>query len=88
MEKVSNRKRSLPTRFVRIGETIERYGVPLVCVQRPPGLHPADACKGCFFSKARMGEKVMNCLDIQCSGFDRMDRSNVWFVKQSDYGEV
>lgn len=72
-------KDNLPTRFVRLGGEFTRYGVTLVCVRRDDGLHHTDACKGCFFSKARNGGNIMNCNDIQCSSFDRMDGINVWF---------
>lgn len=72
----------LPTRFVRLGGEFTRYGVTLVCSRRPAGLHHTDACKGCFFSRARNGEYIMNCNDIQCSSWDRMDGHNVWFVKK------
>lgn len=75
-----NIKDNLPTRFVRLGGEFTRYGVTLVCVRRDTCLHHTDACKGCFFSKARNGRNIMNCNDIQCSSFDRMDGLNVWFV--------
>lgn len=73
-----------PTRYIPIGQVFTRYGIPLRCVARPSGLAPADACRGCWFSKGRRpignGEYTMtNCNDIQCSCFDRMDRRFVWF---------
>lgn len=81
-----NGHRGLPTRYVRIGEEFERYRTALVCVRRPGGLLPTAACKGCWFSKARKvigGETVLlNCNDIQCSSWDRMDGANVWFVEK------
>ena len=74
----------LPTRYVHIGQEMTRYGVCLVCVERPKGLIPTAACKGCFFKKARSGGVVVNCNDIQCSSWDRMDGRNVWFVRKED----
>ena len=80
----------LPTRYVPLGSEFKRYGVDLVCVRRPRVECVSAACKGCWFSKGRQiinGEVVMlNCNDIQCSSWDRMDGVNVWF-KQKDYGE-
>ena len=81
-----NGHRGLPTRYVRLGDEFERYRTTLVCVRRPDGLHPADACKGCWFARGRkriVGETVLvNCNDIQCSSWDRMDGRNVWFVEK------
>ena len=73
----------LPTRYVRIGCEMHRYGRVLKCVLRPSGLTPSDACSGCWFSKGRKGgnSTLVNCNDIQCSSFDRMDGKNVWFVE-------
>ena len=70
-----------------VGGTLKRYGVNLVCIPRPQAgdLLPSEACRGCWLSKARrMGTKIMNCMDIQCSAFDRMDRRNVWFVREGE----
>lgn len=71
----------LPTRYVALGGTLTRYGHKLICVKRPPAkdLLPCEACRGCWFSKARTKDYVMNCADIQCSKWDRMDGRNVWF---------
>lgn len=79
-----NGGRSLPTRYVRLGEEFERYGVTLVCVRRRVNIAPADACRGCWFRRARRpgSEVVINCNDIQCSSWDRMDGLNVWFVEK------
>ena len=81
-----NGHHGLPTRYVRLGEEFMRYGVSLVCVRRPEGLHPGDACKGCWFAKGRKrlcGDTVMvNCNDMQCSSWDRMDGRNVWFIEK------
>lgn len=78
--------RSLPTRYVPIGGEFTRYGVRLVCRQRPKVKSPADACSGCWFSRGRKiidGETVMlNCNDIACSSWDRMDGKNVWFTEK------
>lgn len=71
----------LPTRFVPLGETFVRYGVELRCVLRDPIGCPRDACRGCWFSKARKADgRNVNCADIQCSSWDRMDGRNVWYV--------
>ena len=82
------KSRSLPTRFVRLGAELERYGVTLVCIRRPSDLHHTDCCKGCWFSSGRkvIGGKVVmaNCNDIQCSVFDRMDGADVWFVEKGE----
>lgn len=81
-----NGHRGLPTRYVRLGDEFERYRTTLVCVRRPDDLHPADACKGCWFARGRkriVGETVLvNCNDIQCSSWDRMDGRNVWFIEK------
>ena len=82
----------IPTRFVRVGEEISRYGVRLKCIKRPDArtLVPADACKGCWFAKGyRMlkGRRIfVTCHDIQCSRFDRMDAKSVWFIDITDEG--
>ena len=73
-----------PTRYIPVGEEFTRYGIRLRCVPRPRNLTPADACKGCWFSKGRRsvpgeGYIMTNCNDIQCSCFDRMDGNFVWF---------
>lgn len=68
-----------PTRYLRVGETFERYGVTLECFAMPPVTHPSEACAGCFFRRSRINGCVVNCNDIQCSSFDRMDGRNVWF---------
>lgn len=75
----------MPTRFVRLGGEITRYGCRLVCCERPSGLAPCDACKGCFFSLSRYEGSVIQCNDIQCSSFDRMDGLNVWFVPRGGW---
>ncbi len=74
----------LPTRYVPLGGEFVRYGETLVCVRRPGGLLPTAACKGCWFRRSRIGDVVINCNDIQCSSFDRMDGLNVWFVRKID----
>lgn len=78
--------RGLPTRYVPVGEEFARYGVRLVCVLRPRVECVSSACRGCWFSRGRRvigGEVVMlNCKDIQCSAWDRMDGKNVWFVEK------
>lgn len=83
--------RSLPTRYVPIGGEFTRYGVRLVCRLRPRVESPADACRGCWFSRGRKvidGETVMlNCNDIACSSWDRMDGRNVWFVDRASIFE-
>ena len=71
----------LPTRFVGIGECLVRYSRTLVCIRRPEGLVPSDACSGCWFRQnLKMGRVITNCNDIQCSCFDREDGEDVWFV--------
>ena len=81
----------LPTRYVPVGSEFTRYGVRLVCVKRPQVGSVSAACKGCWFSRGRKvigGETVMlNCNDIQCSKWDRMDGRNVWFVEKSSIFE-
>lgn len=74
-----NEKVKMPSRYVRLGGRFRRYGVELVCVERPEGLSPCDACRGCFFCSSRINGVVINCNDIQCSSWDRMDGVNVWF---------
>ncbi|MBR5414196.1 MAG: hypothetical protein IK114_14395 [Fibrobacter sp.] len=76
----------LPTRFVPVGGVITRYGTRLVAVQRPAAarLLPCEACSGCWFSKGRNGTLIINCSDIQCSKWDRMDCRNVWFKKEGE----
>lgn len=75
----------LPTRYVPLGGEFDRYGVRLLCIRRPKGLLPTAACKGCWFRRSRIGGVVINCNDIQCSKFDRMDGVNVWFVKKEEW---
>lgn len=79
--------RGLPTRYVALGEQFTRYGVRLVCIRRPRVDCVSAACKGCWFSRGRRvidGVTVMlNCNDIACSSFDRMDGLNVWFVEKA-----
>ena len=76
----------LPTRFVALGGVFTRYGVELECRRRPRVESVSAACKGCWFSRGRRvlnGETVMlNCNDIQCSKWDRMDGVDVWFVEK------
>ena len=76
----------LPTRYVALGAEFVRYGVVLVCRRRPRVESVSAACKGCWFSRGRKvinGETVMlNCNDIQCSRWDRMDGADVWFVEK------
>lgn len=74
----------LPTRYVPLGQEFRRYGTTLVCTERPKGLVPTAACKGCWFRRSKVGGAVVNCDDIQCSSFDRMDGRNVWFVEMED----
>lgn len=74
---------TLPTRFIRLGEQLVRYGKTLVCVRRPDALSPGDACRGCWFrSNHRAGGVGVNCQDIQCSVWDRRDGEDVWFVEK------
>ena len=84
MEEGQNQGVKLPTRFIRIGETFERYGITLECVAMPMDTCPAAACRGCFFRRSRIGDTVINCNDIQCSSWDRMDKKNVWFVPKGE----
>lgn len=74
---------TLPTRYVAVGETFERYGARLICVARPRAgvLVPSEACRGCWFAHhfRAFDNSVTTCRDIQCSRFDRMDGRNVWF---------
>ena len=75
----------LPTRYVPVGEKFTRYGVDLTCVLRPKDLAIADACRGCWFSKRRrIDGRMVNCNDIQCSRWDRMDEKNVWYIEEKD----
>lgn len=74
----------LPTRYVRVGDVVERYGRTLVCTRRPDNLMVDRACSGCWFSRGRKSDGTMiNCNDIQCSKWDRMDGANVWFKEVS-----
>jgi len=79
---VSPRSRSLPTRYVPVGEIVERYGVRLRCVERRPVHSFSAACKGCWFRRCSVDGTIVNCNDIQCSRWDRMDGRNVWFVEE------
>ena len=76
----------LPTRYVPLGEVFTRYGVRLVCIRRPRVECVSGACRGCLFSRGRKlinGETdMLNCNDIQCSSWDRMDGRNVWFIEE------
>lgn len=77
----------LPTRYVEIGGDFVRYGVRLLCIRRPRVESVSAACRGCWFSRGRKvidGRTVMlNCDDIQCSKWDRMDGCDVWFVEKA-----
>ena len=90
MEKcdINSSSSGLPTRYVALGDEFVRYGVRLVCIGRPPGLLPTAGCKGCWFNRSRSADgNPINCNDIQCSSWDRMDGRNVWFVDKEDlYG--
>lgn len=79
MEGNGNENPKLPTRYVPLGGEFVRYGVRLVCIRRPYLPSVSGACKGCFFKRSRVGDVVVNCDDIQCSSWDRMDGLNVWF---------
>ena len=73
----------LPTRFVGVGEEMMRYSRKMLCVRRPHGLIPSEACSGCWFrNHLRIGKVITNCSDIQCSSFDRPDGENVWFIEK------
>lgn len=87
MEKGENSS-GLPTRYVSLGDEFVRYGVRLLCVARPCDLLPTASCKGCWFNRSRsVNGNPINCNDIQCSSWDRMDGRNVWFVdKEELYG--
>lgn len=78
----------LPTRYVALGDEFKRYGTRLRCVRRPRVESVSGACKGCWFSRGRKfinGEFVIvNCNDIACSKYDRMDGVNVWFREVRD----
>lgn len=78
----------LPTRYVALGGEFTRYGVRLKCIRRPRVECISAACKGCWFSKGRKfinGDFVIvNCNDIACSSWDRMDGLNVWFKEVND----
>lgn len=78
--------RGLPTRYVALGGEFSRYGVRLVCIKRPRVECVSAACKGCWFSRGRrvIGDEtvMLNCNDIACSSWDRMDGQNVWFVEK------
>lgn len=74
--------RRLPTRYIPLGGVLVRYGVRLVCVRRPRLACVSAACKGCWFRRSRIGDTVINCNDLQCSSWDRMDSKNVWFVEE------
>lgn len=65
---------SLPTRFIGIGDRVEIAGHVYRCVLRGGVRMPSEACAGCDFSR-----KYRNCVDLQCSRFDRRDGENVWF---------
>lgn len=77
----------LPTRYVEVGGEFVRYGVRLLCKRRPRVESVSAACRGCWFSRGRKvieGRTVMlNCDDIQCSKWDRMDGVDVWFVEKA-----
>lgn len=79
MEKGTSSK--LPTRYVRLGEILKRYGKELICEERPGALlmPPSEACSGCWFKNSYEGTNIINCNDIQCSCWDRADGRDVWF---------
>ena len=81
MERGIYKHSKLPTRFVRVGEVLHRYGKDLICEIRPGSMLmlPCEACEGCWFKNSRDGSSVINCNDLQCSSFDRVEGKNVWF---------
>ena len=70
----------LPTKYIPIGDVLERCGRKFVAVPRPDAsrLAVADACMGCFFAKCPAS--FSNCNTLQCSRWDRADGRNIWFV--------
>lgn len=68
----------IPRTDIRIGDVIEREGMKLLCVRRPPGFQH-EACEGCVFR-----QKNLRCSGLRCSKFDRGDGENVWFIEYGD----
>lgn len=86
-DKLPRVNRKLPTRFVPVGKTLNRYGRVFKCVLRPDVsvLDPCEACRGCWFSRTHRDDRLTsNCNAIQCSSWDRKDGENVWFVAVAD----
>lgn len=63
------------SRYVPIGDVVIVRGVRYRCVERPD-VHHVDCCLGCAFSGSTCPPY------LQCSKFDRRDRTFVWFVKE------
>ena len=65
----------VPTIYVEVGKEFTYRGVVYRCeVVDCKRLNPCDACRGCAFNI-----KKRNCDLLQCSSFDRSDRTKVWF---------
>lgn len=65
----------MPRSEYAVGETFEKAGATLKVIARPRGIHPSEACSGCFFISR-------NCYGLKCSKFDRSDETFVWFVEE------
>ncbi len=68
----SMRSSSAPRGFVPVGGTFTYGGQTVVVKKRPSGIEPCSACVGCAFSRG-------GCPNVQCSSFDRIDGTSVWF---------
>jgi len=68
----SMRSSSAPRGFIPVGGTFTFGGQTVIVKKRPEGISPRDACLGCAYASG-------GCPNIQCSSFDRIDKTSVWF---------
>jgi len=68
-----------PIRFVELNETIVWKGTTLKAVRRPYISQPFRTCEGCYLNSS---DAIQVCNRMQCSSFDRIDRTSIWFVKE------
>lgn len=63
----------LPSKFVKIGDTVKIFGKTYRCVEAGKGIL-TDPCLGCDLASENCSFRVP-----QCSPFDRRDKKRVWF---------
>jgi len=74
--RMAPRSMRLPSIFVPIGGEYVYGGLKYRCVKRP-NVHHRDCCLGCAFNALKGPCPPA----IQCSSFDRRDRTFVWFER-------